>query len=67
MDIYEPLAGRVHPSRPLTAAQIAERNAEDAARKKAMADYEARRVARGDRLPDRLRTARENARRTRGN
>ena len=67
MDIYEPLAGRVHPSRPLTAAQVAERNAEDAARKKAMADYEARRVARGDRLPDRLRTARENARRSRGN
>lgn len=63
MDIYEPLAGRVHPARPLTAAQLAERNAEQAARAKAMADYEARRVARGDRLPDRLQAARANAQR----
>ena len=66
MDIYEPLAGRVHPSRPLTAAQLAERNAEQAARKKAMADYEARRAARGDRMGDRLTTARANAQRSRG-
>lgn len=66
MDIYEPLARQVHPARPLTPEQAAERNAEAAARTKAMADYEARRVARGDRMPDRLQTARENAKRTRG-
>lgn len=66
MDIYEPLANRVHPARPLTPAQLAERNAEAEAKAKAMADYEARRAARGDRLPDRLRAARENARRSRG-
>lgn len=66
MDLYEPLAGRVHPARPLTAAQIAERNAEAAAKAKALAAYEARRAARGDRIATALDTARENAARTRG-
>ena len=66
MDVYEPLAGRVHPARPLTPAQIAERNAEAAAKAKAMADYENRRTARGDRVKTSLDTARANAQRTRG-
>jgi hypothetical protein len=66
MDVYEATAKQVHPARPLTPEQAAERHAEAAAKAKAMADYEARRAARGDRLPDRLRTARENAKRTRG-
>lgn len=63
MDIYEPLAGRAHPARPLTPAQIAERNAEAQAKAKARADYEARRLARGDRLSTGLERARANARR----
>jgi len=63
MDLYEPLAGRAHPARPLTAAQIAERKAEAAAKAKALAAYEARRVARGDRLATGLDQARANAQR----
>lgn len=66
MDIYEPLAGRAHPARPLTPEQLAERQAEAAAKAKAMADYEARRVARGDRIATGLANARENASRTKG-
>lgn len=61
MDIYEPLAGRVHPSRPLTAAQLRERRAEADAKAKALADYEARRHARGDRIATGLENARANA------
>jgi len=67
MDIYEPLAGRAHPARPLTPEQIAERNAEAAAKAKALAAYEARRTARGDRVKTGLDNARENAQRLRGN
>ena len=59
MDIYEPLAHRVHPARPLTPEQAAERHAEAAAKAKARADYEKRRVAQGHRKVD---TALENAR-----
>lgn len=66
MDIYEPLAGRVHPARPLTEAQLAERKAEAAAKAKALADYEARRHARGDRITTGLAAARANAQRSRG-
>ena len=61
MDIYEPLAGRVHPSRPLTPEQLRERRAEADAKKKALADYEARRAARGDRIKTGLENARANA------
>ena len=49
MDIYEPLAGRVHPARPLTPEQAAERHAEASAKAKALADYEKRRIAQGHR------------------
>lgn len=63
MDIYEPIAGRVHPSRPLTPEQAAERHA----KANAVAEYKARRAARGDRLGRGLENARANARRTRGN
>lgn len=66
MDVYEPLAGRVHPARPLTPQQIAERNAEATAKAKALADYEARRTARGDRVRTGLDNARANAQRSRG-
>lgn len=59
MDIYEPLAGRAHPARPLTPEQIAERNAEANAKAKARAEYEARRVAQGHR---RVSAGLENAR-----
>jgi hypothetical protein len=59
MDLYEPAAGRVHPARPLTPEQLAERNAEAAAKSKARADYERRRVAQGHRKID---TGLENAR-----
>ena len=64
MDIYEPLAGRAHPARPLTPEQLAERQAEAAAKAKALADYEARRAARGDRVSSGLAAARENAERS---
>jgi hypothetical protein len=64
MDIYEPLAGRAHPARPLTPEQLAERQAESAAKAKALADYEARRTARGDRVSSGLANARENAERS---
>lgn len=64
MDIYEPLAGRAHPARPLTPEQLAERQAEAAAKAKALADYEARRAARGDRVSTGLANARENAERS---
>ena len=49
MDIYEPLAHRVHPARPLTPEQAAERHAEATAKAKARADYEKRRTAQGHR------------------
>ena len=65
MDIYEPLAGRAHPARPLTPEQLAERNAEAAAKAKALAAYEARRTARGDRVTNSLDNARANAQRSR--
>jgi hypothetical protein len=66
MDLYEPLAGRPHPARPLSAQQIAERRAEAEKLAKARSDYENRRSARGDRVSTGLDTARENAQRTRG-
>lgn len=59
MDIYEPLAGRAHPSRPMTPQQIAERNAKAEEKSAAIARYEARKV-------DRLATARANAQRMKG-
>lgn len=66
MDLYEPMAGRVHPARPLTPEQLAERNAEAAAKAKARADYESRRVAQGHRKIDTgLDNARANASRGR--
>lgn len=62
MDLYEPLAGRPHPARPLTAEQVAERNAEAARQRKAREDYEKRRSASGHRgVPDGLANARANA------
>lgn len=68
MDIYEPLARRAHPARPLTPAQIAERRAEAEAYRKAREAYEARRVAQGHRRIDAgLAAARENASRRKGN
>lgn len=64
MDLYEPLAGRVHPARPLTPEQLAERRAKEDAKAKAMAEYERRREQQGHRkIPAVLETARENARR----
>jgi hypothetical protein len=66
MDIYEPLAHRVHPARPLTPEQAAERHAEANAKTKARADYEARRVAQGHRrVSAGLENARANASRGR--
>jgi hypothetical protein len=66
MDIYEPLAHRVHPARPLTPEQAAERHAEANAKAKARADYEARRVAQGHRrVSAGLENARANASRGR--
>lgn len=66
MDLYEPMAGRVHPARPLTPEQLAERNAEAAAKAKARADYEKRRTAQGHRKIDSgLENARANASRGR--
>lgn len=62
MDLYEPLAGRPHPARPLSPEQAAERNAEAARQRKAREDYEKRRAASGHRrVPDGLETARANA------
>jgi hypothetical protein len=54
MDIYEPLAHRPHPARPLTPEQAAERHAEATAKAKARADYEKRRIAQGHRKVDSL-------------
>ena len=59
MDIYEPLAGRVHPSRPLSKEEAAERREKEAAKKKALDAYERRREQR--RMPELLETARANA------
>ncbi len=59
MDIYEPLAGRVHPSRPLSAEDAAERRKAAEAKKKALDAYERRREQR--RMPELLETARANA------
>ena len=62
MDIYEPLAHRVHPARPLTPEQAAERHAEATAKAKARADYEKRRIAQGHRkVSNVLDNARANA------
>lgn len=62
MDIYEPLAGRVHPARPLTAEQIAERRHKAEQMRQAREAYEARRVAQGHRNIDAaLDAARANA------
>jgi hypothetical protein len=62
MDIYEPLAHRVHPARPLTPEQAAERHAEATAKAKARADYEKRRIAQGHRqVSSLLDNARANA------
>jgi hypothetical protein len=66
MDVYEPLAGRPHPARPLTPQQIAERHAEAEKLRKARSDYESRRTSRGERVAAGLDTARANAQRTRG-
>jgi hypothetical protein len=64
MDVYEPLAGRVHPARPLTPEQAAERRRAAEAKAKALAGYEQRRQAREAReVPAVLAAARENARR----
>jgi len=64
MDIYEPLAGRVHPARPLAPAQLEERRAKEEQKTKALAEYERRREQQGHRqVPAALATARENARR----
>lgn len=66
MDIYEPLAGRVHPERPLTPQQAAERHAEAAAKADALRKYEARKAARGDaRITEGLANAKANAQRGR--
>jgi hypothetical protein len=66
MDIYEPLAHRVHPARPLSPEQAAERHAEAAAKAKARADYEKRRTAQGHRqVSSLLDNARANASRGR--
>jgi hypothetical protein len=66
MDIYEPLAHRVHPARPLTPEQAAERHAEATAKAKARADYEKRRIAQGHRkVSSVLENARANASRGR--
>ena len=66
MDLYEPMAGRAHPARPLTPEQLAERNAEAAAKAKARADYEKRRTAQGHRdVATGLQNARANASRGR--
>jgi hypothetical protein len=66
MDIYEPLAGRPHPARPLTPEQAAERHAEATAKAKAREDYEKRRIAQGHRkVSTLLDTARANASRGR--
>jgi hypothetical protein len=66
MDIYEPLAGRAHPARPLSPEQAAERHAEAAAKAKARADYEKRRQAQGHRkVSNLLDNARANASRGR--
>lgn len=62
MDIYEPLAGRAHPERPLTPEQQAERNAQAETERKAREQYEKRRQQQGHRpVSDRLANARENA------
>lgn len=64
MDLYEPLAGRVHPARPLTPQQAAERKAKADQKAKAVAAYEARRLAQGHRgVTAGLVAARENAER----
>jgi len=66
MDIYEPLAGRAHPARPLTPEQAAERHAEATAKAKARTEYEKRRIAQGHRkVSSLLDTARANASRGR--
>lgn len=62
MDLYEPLAGRAHPARPLTPEQIAERADAAAKMAKARAEYEKRRVAQGHRSGDKIATALDNAR-----
>lgn len=59
MDLYEPLAGRPHPARPLTPEQAAERHAEAEKARKARADYEARRGRGG--IDAALQNARANA------
>ena len=64
MDIYEPLAGRVHPARPLSPAQLEERRVKEEQKAKALAEYERRRELQGHRqVPVALATARANARR----
>lgn len=46
MDLYEALRGTRHPSRPMSAQEIAERDGEKAKAEKAKADYEKRKAAR---------------------
>lgn len=59
MDVFEAVAGRAHPARPLTPEQLAERREAEEQRAKAMAAYEKRRQARG--VAAGLASARENA------
>lgn len=64
MDVFEAVAGQVHPARPLTPEQIIERRKAADAKAKALAAYEARRSAQGHRgIATALETARANAKR----
>jgi hypothetical protein len=64
MDLYEPLAGRAHPQRPLTKAQLAERRkAADKAAKQAAAVADYKRRHGGGRRQAAIEQAQTNARR----
>jgi uncharacterized protein YdaU (DUF1376 family) len=60
MDLFEAQTGRRHPSRPMSAAEIAAREAEKAAEDKARADYQ-KRMAKQDFRKTGLELARANA------
>ena len=60
MDLFEAQTGRRHPSRPMSAAEIAQRDAEKAAEDKARADYRQRQTGQKTRQTG-IDTARQNA------
>lgn len=61
MDVFEAVSGQAHPARPLSPEQSAQRHKAAEAKRKAIADYEKRREARG--VAAGLANARENAKR----